>query len=145
VTAHSGNQYIELDSHPTPGNSGMKSNDLHLTVGWYEMEFYYIPRTDDSNDNGIRYGLDGLFYEQVDGTRPPTNDWIKVSKTFQVTEPRDYYVFFLAYGDYGTSGGNTLGGFIDTASLTSVPEPGTILFLGLGLVVVAGVRRRFKR
>lgn len=146
VNAQSGNQYVELDSHPIPGNSGMKSNAVYLSIGSYDLDFYYQPRTVNADDNGIDYGImdssaSVISSGSVDG--PPTG-WRYVSQTFQITTAGNYNVFFSAFGDYGTSGGNTLGGFIDTVSLNGVPEPATLLFLGLGLLGVAGIRR-FKR
>lgn len=135
VVAHSANQYVELDSHPASNsNSGMKQ-DVYLSTGWYDFDFYYQPRTGTTNDNGITYGILNLYNWPIDGVIPPSG-WRPVSQQFQITADGNYSVYFSAFGIE-----NTLGGFIDTVSLASVPEPGTLLFLGLGLLSVVGIRR----
>jgi len=146
VTAHSGNQYIELDSNPAPGNSGMFQSVV-LSTGWYELDFFYQPRTNNTNDNGIGYGIENYFSWTVDATKQTWNGWQEVSQTFYIETDSVYNVFFSAYGDYGTAGGNTFGGFIDSASLTAapVPEPATMLLFGAGLLGLAGLRLRKKK
>ncbi len=58
VKAHSGNHYVELDSHgdtdefPGDSNSGMVQ-EVWLTEGYYDLSFWYRPRTDSRYDNGI--------------------------------------------------------------------------------------------
>lgn len=143
VQAHSGDQYIELDSHSKPGNSQMGQN-VYLGAGSYLFEFFYQPRTNHNDDNGINYFIGDLFSWSVDGTSSTWPDWGLVSQTFEIVRAGDYNVGFNAFGDRGFTGGNTLGGFIDSASLTPVPEPATMFLFGTGLLGLAGVARRRK-
>lgn len=54
-----GDQYVELDSHNVFGtgadtNSLMMQTINGLTVGsYYELSYFYMPRTSKANDNGI--------------------------------------------------------------------------------------------
>ena len=77
VTAHSGTQYVELDSY---SNSGM-SQTVALTPGEYLLSFWYQPRTSEPGDNGIEAFFDaaptslGTMVAFVSTTDPPQNYW----------------------------------------------------------------------
>jgi hypothetical protein len=133
VPAHSGDQYVELDSY---SNSGMYQ-DLYLTSGMYELSFYYQPRTGTDNDNGIDYGITGVFNGNVDGTNPPLDSWMQVTKTFEITADDTYELWFSAVGI-----DNSLGGFVDTVNVDPVPEPSTLLLMGFGILGLVGIRKK---
>jgi len=150
VPAQSGYQYIELDSHyGLDGNSNtrMEQQNIFLTAGNYVLDFYYRPRTNNLDDNGIQFGFsDGstdILSWNVDEINSQWTDWQLVSESFSITTEGSYNLFFAATGNYPTYGkSNTLGGFIDTVSLTPTPEPATMILLGFGLIGLAGVARR---
>lgn len=44
---------------------------------------------------------------------------------------------------FSNAGGDNIGAVLDNVTLSQVPEPTTLLLLGLGLIGLAGVRRKF--
>ena len=152
VSAYDGNQYVELDSDTdrggvsAPTNSAM-TRTMNLVAGSYEVVFQYLPRTSTENDNNIEVYVDGASQSlmtnmigDVAGTRPPITDWQEVSFGFSVDGTDNLYG--LTFGAAGQ--GNELGGFVDAVSVTKVPVPATLAFLGLGLVGLGTVVRRRK-
>ncbi len=158
VNAHGDNQYIELDSDKkrhvdyvsepgasAPTNSAM-GQDIQLTVGTYELSFWYRPRTDLDNDNGISFGLwdtDSLSilnsFGIADGKNSVVTDWTQYTHRFSITTDGSYTLAFAAVGL-----SNYRGGFLDDVQLNAVPIPGALWLLGSGLLGLVGVRRRRK-
>ena len=133
-----GQHHVELDSHKRgSSNSAMTQTLNSLTIGAnYLLEFYYKPRTNNNNDNGINvYWYDtavdfDLGMEAVlksDSTRRLTPNWILQSVSFQAKKES----MNLSFASIGRQ--NTLGGLVDNVSLeqvTAVPEPSMfVIFL----------------
>lgn len=153
VSAHSGTQYVELDSDTSRGgvsgstNSSMTTK-LNLGPGTYRVDWYYQPRTATAGDNIIEVFLAGasqsLFAKMIGSmsdVRTASTDWVKVSNFFKVDgTDNDYALTFRAAG---TS--NKLGGFIDDVSVSAVsavpvPAAGFLLIGAIG--GLAAFRRR---
>jgi len=146
VTAQSGSQYVELDSH---NNSSMFQQLTGLTVGEsYLLSFWYHARTNNGdNDNGIdvSWGASApgaLQLAIANETLQSTNSaWIEKTLSLFATQSTMYLTFSA------TGLNNSLGGFIDNVSLTkaaSVPESSGLVLFGLGLMGLIAVRRRTK-
>lgn len=144
VAAQSGNQYVELDSH---GNSSMYQAINGLTVGQsYDLSFWFHARTNNGgNDNGI----DVLWGETAPGALELSiadaifSDFTSGWQEFTLSLVASASTMYLTFAAVGLN--NTLGGFVDNVSMTaSVPEPGTLVLLAMGLFGLVLGRRRVK-
>ncbi|MCB1697963.1 MAG: VPLPA-CTERM sorting domain-containing protein [Halioglobus sp.] len=144
LNAHSGSHYVELDSSTNQGfsNSGMTQNVTFANAGTYLLSFWYSPRVNtpdetSNNTNIISYSLGTLVTGTVSGPSlaTPWQQWTEITNQFNVqSNNTSLTLTFQAMGQQ-----ETLGGFIDTVSITAVPLPAAAwLFLsalgGLGLV-----------
>lgn len=153
--SQNGSQHVELDSHINgQSNSVMTQSLSSLTIGAdYLLAFYYKPRTDNINDNGINV----FWYEAATdfdlnmqtsfiskSTKSTTPNWILQSVILTAKSTS----MDLSFGAFGKQ--NTLGGLIDNVSLvqvnntevTTVPEPSVLLLFLLGFCFL--VRRHGK-
>ena len=138
--SYHGSNHVELDSHPKGSSNAVMTQTLKsLVVGdEYLLEFFYKPRTNNQNDNGINVfwydaaidfniDMDAVFV--ADGTRGLTPNWVHQSVSFTAQAQS----MNLSFGAFGKQ--NTLGGLIDNVSLnsvsfdraTSVPEPSMLM------------------
>ena len=142
VNAESGNLYIELDSHPNNTNGGSTNSTMFQTVnlgiGNYILSFYYRPRTNTANDNGIQVRIGNSILADLNAVSGSQNTWQQYSYNFSLSSAGNQQVIFEATGI-----ANQLGGFIDTVSLLqrntggtneTIPEPSTFALLGAALV-----------
>jgi hypothetical protein len=151
-----GLQHVELDSHPRGSSNAVMTQTIDsLTIGSnYLLEFYYKPRTNRINDNGINVfwydstidfdlGLQVDF--STDSTRSITPDWALQTVTFTAQATS----MDLSFGAFGKQ--NTLGGLIDNVSLTqqslrsaiSVPEPSMLILFAIGLGFIVARQRKW--
>ncbi len=144
-----GSQHVELDSSTRNSNSVMTQSVDSLTVGAnYLLEFFYKPRTNTTNDNGINvYWYDEATKFDVNmtsslvanSTHRVTPNWVKKSVVLTAQSSS----MDLSFGAFGKQ--NTLGGLIDNVSLVqlsspvvdAIPEPSifALSLLGFGLLV----------
>ncbi len=138
IDAQDGRAYVELDSN----NNSSMSQSLYLTTGNYLLSFFYSPRTQAANDNGIDYsiaGLSGTISGPSLALGTAVGVWTEISSVFHVATDGNYA---LNFGASGTS--NSLGGLIDNVSVTvaAVPVPAAGLMLLGALGGLAGLRRK---
>ncbi|REL31945.1 hypothetical protein [Thalassotalea euphylliae] len=157
VKAHTEGLFVELDLDQSINNQSINAaigqTLIDLMIGaTYEIEFYYQPRTDIVDDNGIAVSwfdgdLTGFDSAQsvleVDGeadtwqlrTDIDDNGWLKYTALVEATSS----TMSIAFA--GQGGVNGRGGFIDSVSVTKVPLPATSLLL-LTLIPLIG---RFRK
>lgn len=134
-TAHTGNNYVELD---TTRNSSIYQ-DLATFIGQtYEISFAYSPRINvGSSSNNIRALIDTTEIANLTGTGAAAHQWQVYTYQFTATAATTRIGFEAA----GTS--DRLGGSLDSVTVNAVPLPGSVALMGLGLVGLA-LRRRSK-
>ena len=126
--------YVELD---TRRNSTI-TQQIFLTAGTYELSFAYSPRTTRPNDNGVSYSIAGLSGTITGPSASvPRREWTYVTGLFTVAADD---VFGLSFSATGKS--NSLGGFIDDVTISSVPVPAGLLLMGTALAGLGALRRK---
>lgn len=149
VSAHSGNLYVELDSHPNSTFGGSTNSSMFqalvLDPGLYTLSFYYRPRTNTVGDNGIQVRLGTEVLLEASTTTSTQSGWSLFTHSFSVMTAGSQNLIFEATGL-----ANQLGGFIDTVSVVKdrdlpgneVPEPASLALVGGALIATAWLRRR---
>ncbi len=147
--AHSGSNFIELDTNPgTFGNSTFDNSTnsaIWQTVATqagasYELTWFYSPRAGvaaNSNDIAVYWNGSLLTTNGGSGTAQSGNAWSSFS--FTVTGTGSDTLRFAAGGT-----ADRLGGGLDSVSLVAapIPEPGSLALLLAGLAAVGFVARR---
>ena len=132
--AFSGNNFVELD---TSANSSMSRM---ISAGNYILSYWYSDRPGvAARSNGIAVLLDGdRAFTSPGGAGGSQTDWRQQTFAFNVRERTR-----LTFRAIGTS--DSLGGYIDSVSLSAVPEPTTwaMMIAGFGMMGFA-LRNRAK-
>lgn len=130
---------VDLDG--STGNAGILSRDFALLGGLdYTLSFDLSgSKRGGTDDVLITFGTSTLFLDDLAGAAPYTNYSLDFT-------PGSDGIFSISFAN---AGGDNIGALLDNLVLISgdtpngtVPEPGTLVLLGLGLAGLAFTRRR---
>ncbi|WP_238542341.1 PEPxxWA-CTERM sorting domain-containing protein [Sphingomonas sp. PAMC 26621] len=131
--AFSGANLVELD---TSANSSMSRM---IDPGTYVLRYWYSNRPGvPASSNGISVLLnESPIFTTPGGNGGASTNWVLQTVNFAVTAPTT-----LTFSAIGTS--DSVGGYLDSISLSAVPEPASwvMMILGFGMLGVALRRQR---
>lgn len=134
VAAAEGSQHAELNAHPSAQNGFSIFQTFGTVVGQeYDVSFFYRARA--NNNEAFEFSVGNLGGLMDDHT---TSDWSLFQDSFTASSQTSTIRFTSI-----TSG--TIGNFLDGVSVTSsVPAPGTLALVVMGLFGLGAARRRVK-
>ena len=140
-TAQDGNNFVELDSHPSPGNSWM-AQTFNSPGATLDVSYWYAARSGTGpTTNGIEVWLNGLnvggmFSQGNTGLGSNNTAWTLYTATLLGVAGSNT----LEFRAVGTA--DTYGGSLDNVTVEAVPLPGSLGLLGAGLAALGFARRR---
>jgi hypothetical protein len=135
-SAQDGDIFVELDYY----NNSLMYQSLITEVGKaYNLTYYYAPRIGVSAaSNGIQLYFNSGLLDDVTGDGNVSSDWIL--RSFTVYGTGSDTIKFVATGT-----DDSYGGSLDNVSMTPVPEPLSVILVGLGLIGLVGIRRKLQK
>lgn len=126
---------VDLDG--STGRAGVLSRSLTLTAGsTYTLSFDMAGNRRGAGTETVTVGFGSastvLSFANASSTAP----WQSFSLSFTPSTSGSYTLSFA------NAGGDNQGAMLDNITVTTVPEPASMLLMGAGLLAVAGLKRR---
>ncbi len=139
--------YVDLDGSNNKAGTLRSRTDFILAPGTLLLQFDLAGSQrgeyENYRDNKVNVKLGTLYDETF---TPNANDlFTTYSRYINIVTATNAYLIFQNMPD-GTYDGDNIGALLDNVKLTvtTIPEPATLMMFGLGLLGVAGVSRRKK-
>lgn len=121
--------YNNRDGYPESAKVYVAGSDFTSTFNEYKQDY----------DEGYQAAPTNLFTEVGDITNQ------QMESTIDLTGLSGPFRYLMVEDITGANSPSTDGFDIDAVGVAPVPEPGTVILLGVGLVGLAGARRKMKR
>jgi len=125
--------YVDMDGSTNDAGKLLSKTIFAFEPGMYELKFKLAgnQRNNAQESVIVQVAMGGLFNKTYSLAR--TAPFISFTETFLVTSLTNAKLSFEG------TGGDNIGMLLDDVQLTAIPEPGTLLLLGTGLLSIAGL------
>lgn len=133
-----GQYYAELD----PVRNATISQDVTLEAGLFDLSFFYSPRVEDPDTNGLSFALGPFVSGTLSGpdATSPVGAWTEIRRRFTVADAGIYTLSFA-----GTGTPDSRGAFLDDVSISPVPLPAGFILLGSAIIGFGTMGRRKRK
>jgi hypothetical protein len=127
--------YVDMDG--STNNAGIMTSGIYLAAGAYTLQFDLAgnQRNDAGEQVNVSVVMGSVFNNSYSLTR--YDPFQTFTETIDVAADGNYFLQFEGVG------GDNIGMLLDNVKIASVPEPATMLLVGIGFLGLAIGRKKF--